>query len=44
MQIWVKRLTDKTMTLKLVLQVESSDTIDMVKIMITLVGQGGHFL
>jgi ubiquitin C len=34
MQIWVKRLTGKTITLELVLQVESSDTIDMVKSMI----------
>ena len=31
MQIWVKTLTGKTITLELVLQVESSDTIDMVK-------------
>jgi hypothetical protein len=30
-QIWVKTLTVKIMTLELVLQVESSDTIDMVK-------------
>ncbi len=30
MQIWVKTLTDKTITLELVLRVESSDTIDMV--------------
>jgi ubiquitin C len=34
MQIWVKMLTGKTITLELVLQVESSDTIDMVKKMI----------
>jgi ubiquitin len=34
MQIWVKTLTGKTITLELVLQVESSDTIDMVKNMI----------
>jgi ubiquitin len=34
MQIWVKTLTGKTITLELVLQVESSDTIDMVKSMI----------
>jgi ubiquitin len=34
MQIWVKTLTGKTITLELVLQVESSDTIDMVKGMI----------
>jgi hypothetical protein len=34
MQIWVQTLTGKTITLKLVLQVESSDTIDMVKSMI----------
>jgi ubiquitin C len=34
MQIWVKMLTGKTITLELVLQVESSDTIDMVKSMI----------
>jgi ubiquitin C len=34
MQIWVKALTGKTITLELVLQVESSDTIDMVKSMI----------
>jgi hypothetical protein len=33
MQIWVKTLTGKTITLELVLQVESSDTIDMVKSM-----------
>ncbi len=33
-QIWVKTLTGKTITLELVLQVESSDTIDMVKSMI----------
>jgi ubiquitin len=31
MQIWVKTLTGKTITLELVLQVESSDAIDMVK-------------
>ncbi len=31
MQIWVKTLTGKTITLELVLQVEASDTIDMVK-------------
>jgi ubiquitin len=31
MQIWVKTLTGKTITLELVLQVESSDTIDMAK-------------
>jgi hypothetical protein len=36
MQIWVKTLTVKTVTLESVLQVESSDTIDMVKIMILL--------
>ena len=30
----MKTLTGKTITLDLVLQVESSDTIDMVKIMI----------
>jgi len=30
MQIWVKTLTGKTITLELVLEVESSDTIDMV--------------
>ena len=34
MQIWVKTLTGKTITLELVLQVESSDTIAMVKSMI----------
>jgi ubiquitin C len=34
MQIWVQMLTGKTITLELVLQVESSDTIDMVKSMI----------
>jgi ubiquitin C len=34
MQIWVKTLTGETITLELVLQVESSDTIDMVKSMI----------
>jgi ubiquitin C len=34
MHIWVKNLTGKTITLELVLQVESSDTIDMVKSMI----------
>jgi ubiquitin C len=34
MQIWVKTLTGKTITLELVLQLESSDTIDMVKSMI----------
>jgi ubiquitin C len=34
MQICVKTLTGKTITLELVLQVESSDTIDMVKSMI----------
>ena len=34
MQIWVKTLTGKTITLELVLQVESSDTIDMGKSMI----------
>jgi ubiquitin C len=34
MQIWVKTLTGKTITLELVLQVESSDTIDMVKSML----------
>jgi ubiquitin len=34
MQIWVKTLTGNTITLELVLQVESSDTIDMVKSMI----------
>jgi hypothetical protein len=34
MQIWVKTHTGKTITLELVLQVESSDTIDMVKSMI----------
>jgi len=34
MQIWVKTLTGKTITLELVLHVESSDTIDMVKSMI----------
>ncbi len=33
-QIWVKTLTVKTITLELVLQVESSDTIDMIKSMI----------
>ena len=33
-QIWVKTLTGKTITLELELQVESSDTIDMVKGMI----------
>ncbi len=31
MQIWVKTLTGKTITLELVLQVESSDAIDMIK-------------
>jgi hypothetical protein len=31
MQIWVKTLTGKTITLELVLEVESSETIDMVK-------------
>jgi hypothetical protein len=41
-QIWVKNLMDKTITLELVLQVESSDTIDMVKSMIRNTGQGGH--
>ena len=34
MQSWVKTLTGKTITLELVLQVDSSDTIDMVKSMI----------
>ena len=34
MQIWVKTLTGKTITLELVLQVESSDTVEMVKSMI----------
>jgi ubiquitin len=34
MQIWLKTLTGKTITLELVLQVESSDTIDMVNSMI----------
>ena len=34
MQIWVRTLTGKTITLELVLQVESSDTIDIVKGMI----------
>jgi ubiquitin C len=34
MQIWIKALTGKTITLELVLQVVSSDTIDMVKSMI----------
>ncbi len=34
MQIWVKALTGETITLEMVLQVESSDTIDMVKNMI----------
>ena len=34
MQIWVKTLTGKTITLELVLEVEPSDTIDMVKSMI----------
>ena len=34
MQIWVKTLTGKTITLELVLEVESCDTIDMVKSMI----------
>jgi ankyrin repeat protein/ubiquitin len=34
MQIWVKMLTGKTITLELELEVESSDTIDMVKTMI----------
>jgi ubiquitin len=34
MQIWVRTLTGKTITLELELQVESSDTIDMVKSMI----------
>ncbi len=33
-QIWVKKLTVKTITIELLLQVESSDTIDMVKSMI----------
>ena len=31
MQIWVRTLTVTTITLQLVLQVESSDTIDMIK-------------
>ena len=31
MKIWVKTLTGKTITLEMVLQVEFSDTIDMVK-------------
>jgi ubiquitin len=34
MQIWVKTPTGKTITLELVLQVDSTDTIDMVKSMI----------
>jgi large subunit ribosomal protein L40e len=34
MQVWVKTLTGKTIMFELVLQVESSDTIDMVKSMI----------
>jgi ubiquitin len=34
MQIWVKTLTGKTIALELVFDVESSDTIDMVKSMI----------
>ena len=34
MQIWVKMLTVKAITLELVLEVESSDTIDIVKSMI----------
>ena len=34
MRIWLKTLTAKTITFELVLQVESSDTIDMVKSMI----------
>jgi large subunit ribosomal protein L40e len=34
MQVWVKTLTGKTIMLELVLQVEASDTIDMVKSMI----------
>ena len=34
MQIWVKTRTGKIITLELVLQVESSDTTDMVKSMI----------
>jgi ubiquitin C len=34
MQIWVKSLTGKTITLELVLQVVSSDTVDMVKSLI----------
>jgi ubiquitin C len=34
MQIWVKMLTGKIITIELVLEVESSDTIDMVKSMI----------
>ncbi len=34
MQIWVKTLTVKSIMLELVLQVESSDTIDMVTNMI----------
>ena len=34
MQIWVKMLTGKIITLELVLEVESIDTIDMVKSMI----------
>ena len=42
MQIWVKTLTGKTITLELVLQVKSSDTIDMVKS--TDTGKGGHSL
>ena len=34
MQIWVKTLAGKTITLELALEVESSDTINMVKSMI----------
>jgi hypothetical protein len=34
MQIWVKTQTSKTITFELVLQVESSDIIDMVKSML----------
>jgi hypothetical protein len=34
MKIWVKTLTDKTITVELVLQVEIRDTIDMTKCMI----------
>ena len=34
MQIWVKTMTGKVITFELVLQVESSDTIDVVKSMI----------